>query len=87
MISPKINNKTIYRTTQQHIHNNTQTGKKERQFKPMSQVHEERKTQLLNSIIISTEGAPTKALTFQPNTLNPVEIHNEYGRKRQSGHP
>ena len=53
----------------------------------MSQTYEERKTQLLNSIIMSPEGTPTKALTFKPNTLTPVEVHNAQGRKRRSGQP
>ena len=53
----------------------------------MSQVYEERTTQLLNSIIRSPEETPTRVVTFQPNTLNPVEIHNNRDRKRRSGHP
>ena len=80
-------NKTIYRKVQQHIHENTKSGKPERQIKPMSQVYEERKTQLLNSIICSPEGSPTRVLTFQPNTLQPTEIHDNNTRKRRSGHP
>ena len=53
----------------------------------MSQVYEERKTQLLNSIITSPEGTPTKVLTFKQNSLHPTEIHNTQGRKRRSGQP
>ena len=80
-------NKKIYQQVQQHIRNHTEIGKPERQFKPMSQVYEERKTQLLNSIINAPEETPTKAVTFQPNTLLPVEIHNVQGRRRRPGHP
>ena len=53
----------------------------------MSQVYEERKTQLLNSIIMSPEETPTKVFTFQPNTLYPTEVHDTQGRKRRSGQP
>ena len=61
-------NKTIYRKVQQHMHEETEIGKPERQFKQMSQVYEERKIQMLNSIISSPEGTPTKVVTFQPDT-------------------
>ena len=77
----------IYQQVQQHIHNGTDINKVERQFKPVSQVYEERDTQLLNSIIIAPEGSPTKAATFQPNTLHPVTVHNTQGRKRRPGQP
>ena len=53
----------------------------------MSQTYEERKTQLLNSIITSPEGTPTKVTTFKPNTLTPVDMHDVKGRKRRSGQP
>ena len=77
----------IYKQVQQHIHDKTDTGKPERQLKPMSQTYEERKAQLLNSIITSPEGTPTKVITFKPNTLTPVDLHDVTGRKRRSGQP
>ena len=79
--------KKIYKQVQSHIDKNTETGHPIRQFKTMSQTYEERKTQLLNSIITSPEGTPTKVITFKPNTLTPVEVHNTQGRKRRAGQP
>ena len=50
--------RTIYNTVQTHIHNSTRIGKPEKQFKTYSKVYEERKTKLLNKIILEPEGSP-----------------------------
>ena len=72
---------------QQHIRQDTDLEKSETQFKSMSQVYEERKTQLVNSIISSPENTPTKKCAFKPNTLQPVEVYNQQGRTRRPRQP
>ena len=69
------------------MHDNTDIGKHKRQFKPFSRAYNERKVQLLDSIIVSPEGSPPKWVTFQPNTLHPVYIQSTRGAKRRAGQP
>ena len=79
--------RTIYNTVQTHIHNSTIVGKQEKQYKTYSEVYEERKTKLLNKIILEPEDSPIKQVIFQPGTLKPTNITHQPGVKRRVGKP
>ena len=77
----------IMSDAQAHRRRSTMPGRWERQIKNFSQVYEERKLNVLNGIIRSPPGAPTRSMTFKGDALHPVSFTETEGTVRRSGKP
>ena len=78
---------TKYSEAQAHIHSNTRIGKPEKQLKTYATVYEERKTNLLNKIILEPPESPIRHTTFEYDTLTPISITERRNVIQRSGQP